>query len=365
SGRMLSPMYTTPLPEAVEAHMRFMESNLGNPGLYPGSAELERELVEWFKRLFHAPSGAAGRITSGGTESNITALWMAREATGKKAVVFSENGHFSIRKACSLLSMEPVEIPTGDDTLPDLDAMERALDRMEVAAVVGIAGTTEFGLMEPIEEMAGIAEERDIPLHVDAAFGGMVFPFLTYESEGPESGGGGRIFDFRLEAVATLSVDPHKMGMSTTPAGLLIARDPEWWDLTGVPSPYLTRPVHTGLLGTRASGAAAGAYAAVMTMGEEGYRELVARCMENTRYLRKLVEENGMTLAVEPESNVVVINDPEAKSTAERLRERGWMVSVTGKIPGIRIVVMPHVTREVIEEFVRDLVEVLRQEARI
>ena len=81
------------------------------------------------------------------------------------------------------------------------------IDRNTIC-LVGVAGTTEYGMVDPIEDLSKIACEHDIFLHVDAAFGGMVIPFL----ERPIP------FDFALPGVTTIAVDPHKMGMSTIPA---------------------------------------------------------------------------------------------------------------------------------------------------
>ena len=81
-----------------------------------------------------------------------------------------------------------------------------------------MAGTTEFGQVDPVEEIGRIAEEKDVFFHVDAAFGGFVIPFLE---------GCPLKFDFAVPGVSSIAIDPHKMGMSTIPSGGLLYRNEE------------------------------------------------------------------------------------------------------------------------------------------
>ena len=207
---ILSSMCTIPHPIAVRAHQMFIETNLGDPGLFRGTAEIEHLLIARFASLFNN-TGACGYATSGGTESNIQALRMARSLfPGKRAnVVLPESAHFSFRKACDILGLEARPIPLDDHFRMDIAGVEAAIDD-ETCCLVGIAGTTEYGMVDPIEELSDLATEHSIHLHVDAAFGGLVLPFLENAPK----------FDFSLPGVASIAVDPHKMGMSTDPGGL-------------------------------------------------------------------------------------------------------------------------------------------------
>ncbi|HID73633.1 MAG TPA: tyrosine decarboxylase MfnA, partial [Thermoplasmata archaeon] len=97
-GRVFGSMCTEPHPLAIEAHMRFIEANLGNAGLYPGTAEMERQVIHMIGSLLHHPS-ASGQVVSGGTEANITALWIARNLSRRREVIFPASAHFSFEKA--------------------------------------------------------------------------------------------------------------------------------------------------------------------------------------------------------------------------------------------------------------------------
>jgi tyrosine decarboxylase/aspartate 1-decarboxylase len=108
-GRVLGSMCTEPHGIAKEAHSRFWEANLGNPGLCPGSEELHGELVHMLGSML-GDREASGFLVSGGTESNVTALWIARKLTGKREVVIPESAHFSFTKAVDLLGMTSVVV---------------------------------------------------------------------------------------------------------------------------------------------------------------------------------------------------------------------------------------------------------------
>jgi tyrosine decarboxylase/aspartate 1-decarboxylase len=332
-GRILSSMCTRPHPVALEAERIFAGTNLGDPGLFPGTAGIERLLVRRLGDLLHHP-GACGYATSGGTESNIQVLRMARglAKVRKPNVVVPESAHFSFEKACDLLSIGIRTVPLDEHLRMDSEKAEEQIDRNTVC-LVGIAGTTEYGMVDPIRTLSDIAVDRGIFLHIDAAFGGLVIPFL----DDPPA------FDFSLPGVSSISVDPHKMGMSPIPAGALLVRDEGMLSPLSVATPYLTvRNVYT-LTGTRPGGPVAGAFAVLEYLGREGMRSIVKGCMANTARLIAGLETLGIPRAVSPDLNV-------ATFTCDGTPP-GWQVSRTRK-GHLRIVCMPHVSRDQVEAFI-------------
>src|SRR5512136_2023062 len=159
-GRILSSMCTRPHPVALEAEALFAGTNLGDPGLFPGTASIERLLVERLGGLLHH-RGACGYATSGGTESNIQVLRMARGLAGAKHpnVVVPESAHFSFEKACDILSLEIRPVPLDGNLRMDAEKAENLIDRNTVC-LVGIAGTTEYGMVDPIGALSDIAVDR-------------------------------------------------------------------------------------------------------------------------------------------------------------------------------------------------------------
>jgi len=336
SGRVMSSMCTKPLDIAKRAHSMFIESNLGNAGLYPGTLGLERRVIRAVGGMLGA-ADAAGGIVSGGTEANITALWMARNITGRRKVIFPQSAHFSLHKACDLLAMEPVTVPLTDDFTIDVDEVSRRMGT-DVAAVVGIAGTTELGAVDDIPGLADIIPD-DVFLHVDAAFGGFVLPFLK------DLGRKVPDFDFSVPGVSSMAADPHKMGMSTVPSGALLVRDREWFRTIHKDAPYLdTLGQLSALSGTRCSAAVAATYAAMRSLGREGYVRAVAECMKVTGHALASARRLGIEPAIEPVMNILCLRVEDPRGMQKALDSRGWKVSVAQNPPSLRLVLMPHVT---------------------
>jgi tyrosine decarboxylase/aspartate 1-decarboxylase len=332
---ILSSMCTLPHPVAVKAHDLFIETNLGDPGLFPGTASLERLLIERFGTLFHKKD-AGGYATSGGTESNIQALRLAKALRHIPCpnVIIPESAHFSFKKACDILGLEMRTVPLGSDKRMPADGAAELIDKNTIA-MVGVAGTTEYGMVDPIVGLAKIAAQHDVFLHVDAAFGGMVIPFLDKPIP----------FDFALPGVTTIAVDPHKMGMSTIPAGCLLTREPDMLDALNIDTPYLTVKKEYTLAGTRPGAPVAGALAVLDYFGVEGMKAVVAGCMKNTRRLIAGMETLGITPAATPDVNVATFVCETAPGP--------WKVSWT-RNGHLRIVCMPHVTSDRIEAFLSD-----------
>lgn len=337
---ILSSMCTLPHPVAVKAHALFMETNLGDPGLFPGTASLERMLISRIGTLFHNPD-ACGYATTGGTESNIQALRIARATAGIASpnVVIPESAHFSFKKACDMIGVEMRTVPLTRDYRVDCDRYMDSIDS-NTCCMVGIAGSTEYGMVDPIRDLAAIAHREGIFFHVDAAFGGMVLPFLK---DAPE-------FDFSLPGVMSIAVDPHKMGMSTIPAGCLLLRNENDLCSLSVDTPYLTVKQEFTLSGTRPGGSVAGALAVLEYLGYEGMEAIVQGCMKNTRRLTHGMESYGIRPVVIPDVNVATFETPETPVPSR------WQVSYT-RNNHLRIVCMPHVHAGVIEAFLDDIGE--------
>jgi tyrosine decarboxylase/aspartate 1-decarboxylase len=303
--------------------------------------------------LLHLPS-AVGYITTGGTESNIQALRAARQLKhvdpGKANIVLPESAHYSFDKAAQLLGVRLKRAPLDDELKVDVEAMAGLIDRNTIA-LVAVAGTTEFGQVDPIPAISKLALDENIFLHVDAAFGGFVIPFLKDPAK--------HKFDFEVPGVMSIAIDPHKMGMSTIPSGGLLYRDERYMKSLEISAEYLTSQVQSSLAGTRSGASAAATYAVMRYLGKEGYRHIVSDCMENTMFLRDSLAGLGLEMALEPVLNIVAVKLPDAGATRKKLCDMGWFVSTTSRPEALRMVVMPHVTRPVIEAFVADLKKIL------
>ncbi|MCI0497824.1 MAG: tyrosine decarboxylase MfnA [Thermoplasmata archaeon] len=350
---MFGSMCTAPHPLAIEAHALFIEANLGNPGLYPGTADLERDVIRWLGELLSHPT-AFGHVVSGGTEANITALWIARNLTRRRKVIYGQTAHFSFGKAVDLLGLEPVVVGQDASFRIDVDAVAREIDG-DTLAVVGVAGTTELGVVDPIADLAEAVDGRAF-LHVDAAFGGMVLPFLRRMGHDVPP------FDFSVDGVFSVSTDPHKMGLSTVPSGAILFREEQGAELITVEAPYLTVKDQRSLSGTRCSAAVAASWAVMSHLGREGYTRVVERCMSLTERVADGVRGAGAELVLDPPPmNIVAFHHERPGAVVAAMKEKGWCLSRATHPRAVRIVVMPHAREETVDAMVADLGEVLQK----
>ena len=358
SGRILGSMCTEAHPFAKEVYMRFLDSNLGDPGLFKGTKSVEDKTIKIIGKMLHLDN-AYGNIVTGGTEANIMAMRAARNHARKYKgikngeIIIPESAHFSFKKAADMMNLKIVEVDIDENYKIDIESLKEKISENTVA-IVAIAGTTELGLIDPIEEISKIALKNNIYFHVDAAFGGFSIPFLrNIGYEFPD-------FDFKLEGVSSVTVDPHKMGLAPIPAGGIIFRKKEYLEVMAVDSPYLTVKTQSTVVGTRGGASCVATYALLKYFGKKGYSQIASNLMENTHFLKESLEEIGYKLVVEPELNIIAFNHP-TKSADEMSKEleeiNGWKVSVASCPKAIRIVLMNHVTKTHLKELIKDLKE--------
>jgi tyrosine decarboxylase/aspartate 1-decarboxylase len=336
--RVLTSMCTEPHPDARAAAERFLTTNPGDPGTYERVAELEREAVDMLGAVTGL-SDPAGYVTSGGTEANIQAVRIARNRadTDDPNVVAPASAHFSFRKAAEVLGVELRTAPVDDDRA-DTDAMQELVDE-DTVALVAVAGSTEYGVVDPIPEIADLAADADALCHVDAAWGGFYLPFSDHQ------------WHFGHADIDTMTIDPHKAGRAAVPAGGLLARSERLFDDLAIDTPYLESTAQITLTGTRSGAGVASAVAAMEALWPAGYRQQYDRAMANAQWVADALETRGHDVSG-PELPLVTA-DLSVPMTDE-LRERGWRVSKTGA-GELRLVCMPHVTRSMLRSFVADL----------
>ncbi len=356
SGRILGSMCTYPHPFAIKVITEFIDRNLGDPGLHVGSRKVEEEAVEMLSSLLGLEKGY-GHIVSGGTEANILAVRAFRNLAGveKPELILPRSAHFSFIKAGEMLGVKLVWAELNEDyTVNVRDVEEKITDN--TIGIVGIAGTTGLGVVDDIPALSDLALDYGLPLHVDAAFGGFVIPFakaLGYDI--PD-------FDFRLKGVKSITIDPHKMGMVPIPAGGIIFRERKYIDAISILAPYLAggRIWQATITGTRPGANALAVWAMIKHLGFEGYKEIVRNAMELSRWFaEELKKIPGVYLIREPVLNIVSFGTENLEQVEEELKRRGWGISAHRGY--IRIVMMPHVGREHLEEFLRDLKKIVRK----
>lgn len=337
----------------------YLHENALNPLRFPSLREMEVEVVADTAELLHAPAGAGGCMTSGGTESIIMAVYAARErARAERGVergvlVAPRSAHPAFAKAAKYLGLEHRQVPLDADLRADLAAAERLVDE-RTALVVGSAPNYPFGTVDPIPELAALAARHGISMHVDGCLGGFLLPFWERLGEPVPP------FDFRVPGVSTMSADVHKYGYCVKGASVLVHRDEEhlkkyqrflYTDWPG--GLYFSQAI----AGTRAAAPIAAAWAVTRRLGIEGYLALARRVREATRKIQAgIAAIPGLSVIGEPVMSVFAFTSDAADpfAIADRLEERGWCVDRQKGPDALHLMLSPR-HADVADEFVADL----------
>ena len=362
SGSILGSMCTEPLELAKKIYLKYISKNLGDPGLFLGTAALEEELADEIGQLFGGKN-IVGTFTTGGSEANLIAMRIAKKIhpeINDPEFIVPISAHISFDKAADILDIKLIKAQLNENYELDLDHFSSLINR-NTCGVAGIAGSTSLGIIDAIEEMGKIIDDRNIFFHVDAAFGGFVLPFLKKLGYTIPS------WDFSVDAVDSITADPHKMGLGVIPSGGLFIRNPNILERTGFEIPYLAGGSfkHFHIVGTRPGGPVIAFWVILKYLGMNGFTKIVKECMDNTEYLMQRISETpGIKLAAEPVMNVVGITTENGDSICElekSLRNKNWMLGKFLDLNLIRVVIMPHVKREHLSNFSDDLEKIVKK----
>ncbi|WP_329470999.1 lysine decarboxylase DesA [Streptomyces sp. NBC_01723] len=210
-----------------EAVLSAVNSSLDTWDQSAGGTLIERKLIDWTTARIGLGPAADGVFTSGGTQSNLQALLLAREeaktdSLGKLRIFASEVSHFSVQKSAKLLGLGPdavVSIPVDQDKRLHTVALARELERcaqdgLVPMAVVATGGTTDFGSIDPLPEIAALCEQYGVWMHVDAAYGCGLLASLKYRD---------RLAG--IERADSVTVDYHKSFFQPVSSSAVLVRD--------------------------------------------------------------------------------------------------------------------------------------------
>jgi len=180
----------------------------------PGAVRMENMLIQWMCGIMGYPESSLGNLTSGGSIANLIAITTARDfkniksAVVPKAVIYlTKQVHHCVQKAIRIAGLNEAKlsyVPMDEQCRLDADALRQAVEKDKAEGlipfmVVGSIGTTDTGAVDPINDIADIAEEHNMWFHVDAAYGG--FFILVDEMKEKFKG---------VERSDSLAIDPHK-----------------------------------------------------------------------------------------------------------------------------------------------------------
>jgi tyrosine decarboxylase/aspartate 1-decarboxylase len=350
-NRVLNSICTQPHPLGVEMATAAAHTNLGDVRIFRGTKRIERKVVRLLLDLLGNPGGS-GNLVSGGTEANLIAMLVARESarargklTDRPEVVVSSTVHFSFTKIFGLLGLTPVVVPVDDALRLPAGEVARRIGEHTVA-IVATAGSSEFGVVDAVDEIGPALSGHDVHLHVDAATGGFIIPFAR------ELGHDLPQFDFTVDGVDSITIDPHKYGLANVPAGAILFKGAQDAGRFAFDSFFVDTPVHNTLLGTRPGSAAISTYAVLEHLGREGFTAITRTNFEVTEHLMAGLRAAGHELATAPQLNIVVVKMEHATRISQLLESWGWIVSTSKRFgETLRLVVTRHVTAQMIDEF--------------
>ena len=343
-----------------EAYGLFMAENGLGPLAFPSLAQMEKDVISMALGLLHGPEGAAGAITSGGTDSITMAIKTARDyarANGKPKdranIVIPRSGHLAFHKAALLMDIEIRSVPLKTDGSYEADpaAMAEAIDEATIM-MVGSAPNFPHGIIDPIAELGKVAEEKGVWLHVDACVGGYFAPFARMNGVPVPD------FDFAVPAVKSMSADLHKYGYCAKGASTVLFRSADLYkhmpftlhDWSGAPMKTPT------LAGTRPGGAISAAWAVMNVLGVSGYREKQSLVCQTRERIEDGVRALGFEVLGRPLLGLVAFRHPEADTLAlySAMRQRGWFTSFTVEPPSLHLMLSPK-HAEVADDYLADL----------
>jgi len=347
-----SPLYfgqfnPTPLPIGVwaDALSSMLNQNAGAWRNGPTSAMIEARVIRWLCDLLDYGPKSFGTLASGGSEANLIALKCARDsvangikdhgvriAPGDLVIYASEQCHYSIDKSSDILGLgrEGVrKIPTDDRFHIIPDALREAIAKDREAGlipccIVGVAGTTSTGVIDPLEDLAEIARENRCWYHVDAAYGGP----LAFSPKHKHKLRGINLAD-------SITFDPHKWMFVPFSCGAILVRDGErvLRDAFDMSPEYLSEDrggadvefdfFRYGQMGTRRFNSLK-LWMAFKFMGREGYAKTVEHQIEMTRYLAQRLDAlENFTRVGEVETAVCCfrLNGAETDRLQQRLQQ--------------------------------------------
>jgi len=367
-------------PEAEKLMAETFDKNMIDKDEYPQTAEIERRCVNIVANLFNAPVGgdAVGVSTIGSSEAvmlgGLAMKWrwrQRREAaglpTGRPNIVMGSNVQVVWEKFCRYWDVEPRYVPIAEDRFTVTPDDVIAMVDENTIGVIPILGTTYTGEFDPIRDIHdrvvayNNTHGTDIPIHVDAASGGFVAPFLHPGLE----------WDFQLPQVKSINVSGHKYGLTYPGIGFVI-----WRSNADLPDDLI---FHVNYLGgdmptftlnfSRPGNQIVGQYYNFVRLGFDGFRRIMERLRDTAVYLAHEISEIGPFDILSDGSAIPVLAfrlKPEAAFTvfhvSEQLRSGGWQVpAYTMPDAATDVAVLRIVVRE---GFTKDLADGLLQALR-
>ena len=329
--------------------------------VFKGTQAIERSLIALIaEQMFAAnPNSVDGYVAPGGTEANIQAMWIYRNyfRTENKAkldeiaLVYSEDSHYSMPKAKDLLLLDAIVLPVEKESRKiDITQMDALLTQAQNEGkkhfiFIMNLSTTMFGSVDPIDEVCSYLNSNRISfkMHIDAAFGGYIYPFTKEGSS----------YTFQNPNISSFTVDGHKMLQTPYGTGIFLIRKNLMHYVCTDEAQYVQGKDYT-LCGSRSGANAISVWMIMMIHGSKGWIEKMQTLLQRADHICDRLDRMGIRYFRNPHINIISIK---AEHIPAELAKRHMLVADTyeNKPNWYKIVVMPHVKRGLIDNFFMDL----------
>jgi glutamate/tyrosine decarboxylase-like PLP-dependent enzyme len=347
-----------------EAFAMYMSENALDPTTFPSTLHLEREIVRMTADLMQGDNNVVGNVTSGGTESIMLAIKTARDwarahrpEIKEPEIVMSQTAHAAFHKAAHYLDIKKIVVPFDPESYEaDVDAMREAINENTILLVAS-APNYSHGIVDPVPEIAALAEEHQLLCHVDACIGGIQLAFMRQLGyDVPD-------FDFAVPGVTSLSVDPHKYGYSAKGSSVVLYKDKELrkYQIYANLSTTAYAIINPTVQSTKSGGPLAATWAVMNYFGQEGYRKISGEVAEAVRRMIEGISAiPDLRIEGNPDMSIFAMTSDTLNvfQLAETMHRKGWYLqpqfSKTGNRPNIHLTVS-HTNVPFVEEFLADL----------
>jgi sphinganine-1-phosphate aldolase len=341
-----------------QVYARCSQANPLHADLWPSVVKYEAEIVAMTGDMLGARHVAEDDEVCG-TESIMLAMKTYRDrARAERGItrpnmVVPNSVHAAFDKASRYFGIEMIKVPVGADWRADVAATRKAITR-DTVVVVGSAPSFPHGVIDPIEALSELALARGIGFHTDACLGGFVLPWAS------ELGYAVPRFDFRLPGVTSISADTHKYGYAAKGTSVVLYRSKElrrhqWYTTTDWPGGLYMSPTFAG---SRPGALSAACWAAMLSIGADGYREATRRILETARVIREGIEGiEGLRVLGDPLWVIAFASDElDIYRVMDFMGHRGWNLNGLHRPPCVHLcVTLRHAQEGVPERFLGDL----------
>lgn len=337
----------------------FNKSNPLHTNLFPAIRKMENECISSMIDLFNGNVDTCGVFTSGGTESILMACKTYRDLARKQGIknpeiLTSTTVHCAFNKACQYFDIKLIQIPCLKNGRINMVALLKSISDNTIL-LVGSTPSYNLGIIDQIPELSKLALEYSIYLHVDACIGSFLVNFTDLK------------YDFSLSGVSSISADFHKYGQTPKGASCIMYKNKDimkhqyYVDVDWSGGVYAS----SAMAGSRCGNVVALCWATLMFYGKNGYLKNYRKIKEMNEHLKfRLLEVKEIFIYGVPRLSIVALGSDKININllAEKLKGRGWSVSVIQNPTGFHFCITSYHTKEIVDNFVNEMKNIISNE---